>query len=65
LKSSVFSYVAGGLTVLGVWIAYANRCSLEKLVHSINNTTEQTIQKFKAKMDSMATDNQGSCQESC
>ena len=59
LKSSVFPFLAGGMTVLGVWLAYANRTALDKVGKSINDTTEQTIQKFKAKMDNMNCECQG------
>ncbi|MGM9899122.1 MAG: hypothetical protein ACI32E_00915 [Bacilli bacterium] len=61
MKSSVFPFIAGGMTVLGVWLAYANRSALDKLVKSIGDTTEQTIEKFKAKMDAMTCQNNDCC----
>ena len=40
------------MTVFGVWMAYNNRKALDKLVTTVNDSTEQAIQKFKDKMDS-------------
>lgn len=65
MKSSILPYLAGGLTVLSVWLAYSNRTALDKLVHIISDTTEQTIQKFKEKMDSCQCGCQDNKQESC
>lgn len=61
MKSSVFPFIAGSMTVLGVWFAYENRKALDKLVKSIGDTTEQTIEKFKAKMDETKVDTHECC----
>lgn len=53
MKSSVIPFLVGGMTVFSVWVMYNNRKALDKLVSSATDTTEQAIQKFKAKLDSM------------
>lgn len=52
MKKSIFPFLLGGMTVFGVWMAYNNRKALDKLVTTVNDSTEQAIQKFKDKMDS-------------
>lgn len=53
MKSSVLPFLAGSMAVFGVWMIYSNRKAFDKLVKSMSDATEQTMQKFKAKMDSV------------
>lgn len=61
MKKSIFPFLLGGMTVFGVWMAYNNRKALDKLVNTVNDSTEQAIQKFKDKMDSTSSDSCNDC----
>lgn len=47
MKSSIWAFMAGGMTVLGVWMFTTNKQGFQKMVKDVSGTCEQMVGKMK------------------
>lgn len=50
MKSSIVPYLAGAMTVLGVWTIASNKQKIDKLVKNVSDSMDQMLQKCKQTM---------------
>ena len=53
MKSSWIPFMLGGATVLGMVVLFKNKKAMDKLMCAMDDATENMVQKFKEKVDSI------------
>ena len=59
MKSSWIPFMLGGATVFGMIVLLRNQRAMDKLMCTMSDATENAIQKFKEKVDSMTCCTEG------
>ena len=54
MNSSWIPFMLGGVTVLGMVVLFKNKKAMDKLMCAMDDATENMVQKFKDKVDSMS-----------
>lgn len=49
MKSMFGSYLAGAMSVLGIWIVYDNKMKIDKVVKDMKNKIDQMLQQMNEK----------------
>lgn len=47
MKSFLGAYLAGGMSVLGIWLVYENKQKIDTMVKNVMNKADQMIQEMK------------------
>ena len=47
MKSTIGAYIAGGMMVLGVWLAYENRQKIETMMKNVTAKADEMLQEMK------------------
>ncbi len=47
MKSNIGAYIAGGMSVLGIWLVYENRQKIETMMKNITAKADQMLQEMK------------------
>ena len=47
MKSNLGAYIAGGMSVLGIWLVYENRQRIESLMKNITAKADMMLQEMK------------------
>ena len=48
VKSNIGAYIAGGMSVLGIWLVYENRLKIEKMMKNITAKADEMLQEMKS-----------------
>lgn len=47
MKSNLGAYIAGGMSVLGIWLVYENRLRIEMMMKNITAKADKMLQEMK------------------
>lgn len=47
MKSNLGAYIAGGMSVLGIWLVYENRQRIESMMKNITAKADMMLQEMK------------------
>ena len=47
MKSNLGAYIAGGMSVLGIWLVYENRQKIESMMKNITAKADMMLQEMK------------------
>ena len=47
MKSNIGAYIAGGMSVLGIWLVYENKQKIESMMKNITAKADQMLQEMK------------------
>ena len=47
MKSNLGAYIAGGISVLGIWLVYENRLRIEMMMKNITAKADMMLQEMK------------------
>ena len=47
MKSNLGAYIAGGMSVLGIWLVYENRLRIEMMMKNITAKADMMLQEMK------------------
>ena len=48
MKSNLGAYIAGGMSVLGIWLVYENRQRIESMMKNITAKADMMLQEMKS-----------------
>ena len=48
MKSNIGAYIAGGMSVLGIWLVYENKQKIETMMKNITAKADQMLQEMKS-----------------
>lgn len=48
MKANIGAYIAGGMSVLGIWLVYENKQKLESLMKNITAKVDMMLQEMKS-----------------
>lgn len=47
MKSSIGAYIAGGISVLGIWLVYENKQKIEMMMKNVTAKADMMLQEMK------------------
>lgn len=48
MKSNIGAYIAGGMSVLGIWLVYENKQKIERMMKNITAKADMMLQEMKS-----------------
>lgn len=47
MKTNLGAYIAGGISVLGIWLVYENKQKIETMMKNVTAKADQMLQEMK------------------